>query len=140
MQGDEASGTHDLAFHARLIELALQAENAAGPQMHVDRKRGNAVNAQGPDAGRPDTRTAPNHRGNLRGKLRALNRCWDHGGPKSDKETVALKVKHGELDTVFSADLNDTIRTTAPRFYGTFSVECLSDEGISQHRLVWPGQ
>ena len=76
----------------------------------------------------------------LRGNLRALNRCWDHSGPKSDKKTVALKFKHGELDTVFSADLNDTIRTTAPRFYCTCSVERLSDEGISQHRLVWPGQ
>jgi hypothetical protein len=49
-QGDDASGTHDLAFHARLMELALQAGNAAGPQMHVDRKRGRAVNAQGPEA------------------------------------------------------------------------------------------
>ena len=43
-------GTHDLAFHARLMELALQAGNAGGPQMHEDRKRGRAVNAQSPEA------------------------------------------------------------------------------------------
>ncbi|MGV2338002.1 MAG UNVERIFIED_CONTAM: hypothetical protein LVR18_29285 [Planctomycetaceae bacterium] len=50
MQGDAALGTHDLAFHARLMELALQAGNAGVPQMHEDRKRGSAVNAQSPEA------------------------------------------------------------------------------------------
>jgi hypothetical protein len=35
LQGDDALGMHDLAFHARLIELALQAENAAGRAVQV---------------------------------------------------------------------------------------------------------
>jgi hypothetical protein len=60
LQGDNAFGTRDLAFHARLMELALQAGNAGGPQMHEDRKRGRAVNAQEPEARRLETRTVPN--------------------------------------------------------------------------------
>ncbi|MGV2338065.1 MAG UNVERIFIED_CONTAM: hypothetical protein LVR18_29640 [Planctomycetaceae bacterium] len=50
MQGDNTFGTLNLAFHARLMELALQAGNAGGLQMHEDRKRGSAVNAQSPEA------------------------------------------------------------------------------------------
>jgi hypothetical protein len=60
LQGDDALGMHDLAFHARLIELALQAENAAGPLMHEDRKRGRAANAQGPEAWEDRKRAAKN--------------------------------------------------------------------------------
>jgi hypothetical protein len=60
LQGDDALGTADLAFHARLIELALQAENAAGPLMHEDRKRGRAANAQGPEAWEDRKRAAKN--------------------------------------------------------------------------------
>jgi hypothetical protein len=77
---------------------------------------------------------------NAIGRLPAGKRQSDINCRCAGCESVALKFKHGEFDTVFSADLNDRIRTTAPRFYCTCSVERLSDEGISQHRLVWPGQ
>ena len=47
----------NLAFHARLIELALQAGIAAGPQMRGDRMRRWAVNALGPEACEDQKRT-----------------------------------------------------------------------------------
>ena len=74
LQGDDASGTHDLAFHARLIELASQAGNAAGPQMHVDRKRGRAVNARGPKA-YEDRKHAPPRNANAPSPSKMVNAC-----------------------------------------------------------------
>ncbi|MGV2338176.1 MAG UNVERIFIED_CONTAM: hypothetical protein LVR18_30255 [Planctomycetaceae bacterium] len=42
LAGRRHSGTRDLAFHARLMELALQAGNAAAPRMREGRRRVNA--------------------------------------------------------------------------------------------------
>ena len=47
LQGDGAPGMRILAFHARLMELALQAGNAAGPQVRGERRRVKTGNAQG---------------------------------------------------------------------------------------------
>jgi hypothetical protein len=51
LQGDDALGTRDLAFHARLMELALQAGNAAEPQTHGDRQLAKKGNEGGPESG-----------------------------------------------------------------------------------------
>jgi hypothetical protein len=42
LAGRRNPGTRNLAFHARLMELALQAGNAAAPRMREGRKRVNA--------------------------------------------------------------------------------------------------
>jgi hypothetical protein len=49
LQGGGNRGTSDLAFHARLMELALQAANAAAPRRRDGRKRVKSGNAQGPE-------------------------------------------------------------------------------------------
>jgi hypothetical protein len=59
LAGRRHSGTRDLALHARLMELALQAGNAEAPRMREGRKCENDGHAQGPKTQTRRRRFAP---------------------------------------------------------------------------------